>query len=184
MQQDGVVWYRFIAISHINTLKWSLRHDMVARSRYCLFVRGFHSQKASRVQFGFILFVSALLCLIPTVELPVIWDAYCNAKLSREGLALDTVMTIVWVTGHCNTNNDNNNNGPNGHLFYVSGDLMMRRGMLPIIMLPDGDLRIALHLVPFWILTIWGNIVINCIIDVIREMTWTSPIKIITFVWC
>ena len=31
---------------------------------------------------------------------------------------------------------------------------MMRRGMLPIIMLPDGDLRIALHLVPFWILTI------------------------------
>ena len=44
----------------------------------------------------------------------------------------------------------NNNNGPNGHLFYVGGDLMMRRGMLPIIMLPDGDLRIALHLVPFF----------------------------------
>ena len=43
----------------------------------------------------------------------------------------------------------NNNNGPNGHLFYVGGDLMMRRGMLPIIMLPDGDLRIALHLGPF-----------------------------------
>ena len=41
------------------------------------------------------------------------------------------------------------NNGPNGHLFYVGGDLMMRRGMLPIIMLPDGDLRIVLHLVPF-----------------------------------
>ena len=39
--------------------------------------------------------------------------------------------------------------GPNGHLFYVGGDLMMGRGMLPIIMLPDGDLRIALHLVPF-----------------------------------
>ena len=38
-------------------------------------------------------------------------------------------------------NNNNNNNGPNGHLFYVGGDLMMRRGMLPIIMLPDGDLR-------------------------------------------
>ena len=51
-----------------------------------------------------------------------------------------------------------NNNGPNGHLFYVGGDLMMRRGMLPIIMLPDGDLRIALHLVPFWILTIWGSV--------------------------
>ena len=49
-------------------------------------------------------------------------------------------------------------NGPNGHLFYVGGDLMMRRGMLPIIMLPDGDLRIVLHLVPFWILTIWGNV--------------------------
>ena len=42
-----------------------------------------------------------------------------------------------------------NNNGPNGHLFYVGGDLIMRRGMLPIIMLPDGDLRIVLHLVPF-----------------------------------
>ena len=37
-----------------------------------------------------------------------------------------------------------------GILFYVDGDLMMRRGMLPIITLPDGDLRIALHLVPFW----------------------------------
>ena len=53
---------------------------------------------------------------------------------------------------------DHLNNGPNGHLFYVGGDLMMRRGMLPIIMLPDGDLRIALHLVPFWILTIWGSV--------------------------
>ena len=52
----------------------------------------------------------------------------------------------------------NNNYGPNGHLFYVGGDLMMRRGMLPIIMLPDGDLRIVLHLVPFWILTIWGSV--------------------------
>ena len=50
------------------------------------------------------------------------------------------------------------NNGPNGHLFYVGGDLMMMRGMLPIIMLPDGDLRIVLHLVPFWILTIWGSV--------------------------
>ena len=47
--------------------------------------------------------------------------------------------------GICN----NNNNGPNGHLFYVGGDLMMSEGMLPIIMLPDGDLRIVLHLVPF-----------------------------------
>ena len=49
------------------------------------------------------------------------------------------------------------NNGPNEHLFYVGGDLMMRRGMLPIIKLPDRDLRIALHL-PFWILTIWGSV--------------------------
>ena len=54
--------------------------------------------------------------------------------------------------------NKNNNNGPNGHLFYVGGDLMMRKGMLPIIMLRDGDLRIALHLMPFWILTIWGSV--------------------------
>ena len=38
-----------------------------------------------------------------------------------------------------NLNSNNNNNGPNGHLFYVGGDLMMRRGMLPIIMLPNGD---------------------------------------------
>ena len=52
----------------------------------------------------------------------------------------------------------NNNNGPNGHLFYVGGDLVMRRGMLPMIMLPDGDLRIALHLVLFWILSIWGSV--------------------------
>ena len=50
------------------------------------------------------------------------------------------------------------NNGPNGHLFYVGGDLMTRRGMLPIIMLPHGDLHIVLHLVPFWILTIWGSV--------------------------
>ena len=42
-----------------------------------------------------------------------------------------------------NVHDHNNNNGPNGHLFYVGGDLMMRRGMLPIIMLPDGDLRFA-----------------------------------------
>ena len=34
----------------------------------------------------------------------------------------------------------------------------MRRGMLPIIILPDRDLRIVLHLVPFWILTIWGSV--------------------------
>ena len=39
--------------------------------------------------------------------------------------------------------NDNNNNGPNGHLFYVGGDLMMRRGMLPIIMLPEHQLHIV-----------------------------------------
>ena len=49
-------------------------------------------------------------------------------------------------------------NGPNEHLFYVGGDLMMGRGMLPFIMLPDGDLCIVLHLVPFWILTIWGSV--------------------------
>ena len=48
-----------------------------------------------------------------------------------------------------NNNNNNNNNGPNGHLFYVDGNLMMRKGMLPIVMLPNGDLRIMLHLLPF-----------------------------------
>ena len=45
-----------------------------------------------------------------------------------------------------------------GNLFYVGGDLMMRRGMLPIIMLSDGEFRIALHLVLFWNLTIWGSV--------------------------
>ena len=64
---------------------------------------------------------------------------------------------IIWGYGF-NNNNNNNNNGPNGHLFYVGGDLMMRKGMLPIIVLPDGDLCIVLHLVPFWILTIWGSV--------------------------
>ena len=53
-------------------------------------------------------------------------------------------MTAMLLKSH------NNNNGPNGHLFYVGDDLKMRRGMLPIIMLPNGDLRIVLHLVPFW----------------------------------
>ena len=52
-------------------------------------------------------------------------------------------------------NNDNNNNNNN-----VGGDLMMRRGMLPIIMLPDGDLRIVLRSVPFWILIL--NLAIFC----------------------
>ena len=53
---------------------------------------------------------------------------------------------------------NDNNDGPNGHLFYVGGDLMMRRGMMPIIMVPDGDLSFVLHLVSFWILTIWGSV--------------------------
>ena len=40
---------------------------------------------------------------------------------------------------------------------YVYGDLMVRRGMLLNVMLPDGDLRIVLHLVPFWILAFLGS---------------------------
>ena len=66
--------------------------------------------------------------------------------------------TLAVFLVQCWHNNNNNNNGPNGHLFYVGGNPMMRRGMLPIIMLPDGDLRIVLQLVPFWILTIWGSV--------------------------
>ena len=54
--------------------------------------------------------------------------------------------------------NDQSNYNNNGHLFYVGGDLMMRRGMLPIIMLPDGDFSIVSYWVPFWILTIWGSV--------------------------
>ena len=66
----------------------------------------------------------------------------------------DVYKIVIWLNHY-----NDNNNGPNGHnLFYIGGDLMMRRGMLPIIMLPDGDLRIVLHLVPFWILTIWGSV--------------------------
>ena len=49
---------------------------------------------------------------------------------------------------------------------------MMRRGMLPIIMLPDGDLRFALHLVPFWILTIWGNVHKNNIVVYQTAPVW------------
>ena len=69
-----------------------------------------------------------------------------------------TVPQYGRTEGTVRVTENNNNNGPNGHLFYVGGDLMMRRGMLPIIMLPDGDLRFVLHLVPFWILTIWGSV--------------------------
>ena len=72
----------------------------------------------------------------------------------------------------------NNNNGPNGHLFYVGGDLMMRRGMLPIIMLPDGDLRIVLHLVPFLnFLTIWGSVHIEETV-----VGWRNQLRMKTFV--
>ena len=70
----------------------------------------------------------------------------------------------------------NNNNGPNGHLFYVGGDLMMRRGMLPIIMLPDGDLRIALHLVPFffWIFDYLGECYSRSWFD---RLTWKKNVR-------
>ena len=67
-----------------------------------------------------------------------------------------TILTILYSTVYLSA--DQYIMGRNGHLFYVGGDLMMRRGRLPIIMLPDGDLRIVLHLVPFWILTIWGSV--------------------------
>ena len=81
---------------------------------------------------------------------------------------------------------NNNNNGPNGNLFYVGGDLMMRRGMQPIIMLPDRDLRIALHLVPFWILTIWGSVhIARCIVfNQRRHLFVQSPqLYLLIFVW-
>ena len=54
--------------------------------------------------------------------------------------------------------------GRMGICFYFGGDLMMRRGMLPIIVLSDGDLYIALHFVPFWILTIWESVHIEEIV--------------------
>ena len=101
---------------------------------------------------------------------------FITRPLSDEGVIAHLAFQLI-CTGYMHTeivnglennnnNNNNNDNGPNGHLFYVGGDLMMRRGMLPIIMLPDGDLRIVLHLVPFWILTIWGSVHIG------REDIW------------
>ena len=84
---------------------------------------------------------------------PVPANIRCECQFSPVRLCTPSLMCP------CECGLYNNNNGPNGHLFfYVGGDLMMRRGMLPIIMLPDGDLRIVLHLVPFWILTIWGSV--------------------------
>ena len=62
-----------------------------------------------------------------------------------------------------------------GICFYVGGDLMMRRGMLPIIVLPDGDLHIALHFVPFWILTIWELVHIEEIV-----VGWRNPLRMKT----
>ena len=62
-----------------------------------------------------------------------------------------------------------------GISFYVCGDLMMRRGMQPIIMLPDGDLHVVLHLVPFWILTIWGSVHIEETV-----VTWRNQIRMKT----
>ena len=99
------------------------------------------------------------------------------SRLQRlESVAWQIVASKVYDTTV--NNNNNNNNGPNGHLFYVGGDLMVRRGMLPIIMLPDGDLRIVLHLMPFWILTIWGisrTLVNNRIIDQ-SDVVGASPV--------
>ena len=80
-----------------------------------------------------------------------------NATDGRKTLGLGQTHEMIYSSYRNVLVSNNNNNGPNGHLFYVGGDLMMRRGMLPVIMLPDGDLRIVLHLVPFWILTIWGE---------------------------
>ena len=94
-----------------------------------------------------------------------IWEALEKGFYTAELLKIiqaafwipDIFDTQVATPLSTNLNNNNDNNGPNGHLFYVGGDLMMRRGMLPIIMLPNGDC-IALHLVLFWILTIWGSV--------------------------
>ena len=55
---------------------------------------------------------------------------YAKCLIGLQRLTQDRVTHYATV--------NNNNNGPNGHLFYVGGDLMMKRGMLPIIMLPDG----------------------------------------------
>ena len=74
------------------------------------------------------------------------------------------IIIIIIIIINSNNNykyNNNNNNGRNGHLFYVGGDLTMTRGMLSIIMLPNRDLCIVLHLVPFWILTFGGIVYIE-----------------------
>ena len=97
-----------------------------------------------------------------TVLWVTLWVTFLTKFVCNPYLYMVSVSSATWNSNTSPTvnhnNNGPNNNGPNGHLFYVGDDLMMRRGMLPIIMLPDGDLRIVLHLVPFWILTIWGSV--------------------------
>ena len=59
------------------------------------------------------------------------WRWYFSSPTKTQMCGLADCCKPLWVY--------NNNNGPNGHLFYVGDDLKMRRGMLPIIMLPNGD---------------------------------------------
>ena len=60
---------------------------------------------------------------------------YSKLNLIIVGPCISCESVLRWISLDLTVDN----NGPNGHLFYVGGDLMMRRGMLPIIMLPDGD---------------------------------------------
>ena len=84
------------------------------------------------------------------LELDQVWGLYpepgLNIRTVFPGMGI-LMLKIIVIMGRM------------GICFYVGGDLMLRRGMLPIIMLPDGDLRIVLHLVPFFlILTIWRSV--------------------------
>ena len=69
----------------------------------------------------------------------VLGDSACHTYLWSLSLYIQSDMPIDTVDISVLVMSSYNNNGPNGHLFYVGGDLMMRRDMLPIIRLPDGD---------------------------------------------
>ena len=70
-----------------------------------------------------------------------------------------------------------NNNGLNGILFYDCGDDHIWRGLLPIIMLPNGDflLRCTCMLFWFWILTTWGSVQIEETV-----VGWHNPLRMKT----
>ena len=83
------------------------------------------------------------LCVTNDMEMsiPLYWTKMINCKSQIVEILtfffkivasdIDFDDSVISAGNALHNNNNNNNNGPNGHLFYVGGDLMMRRGMLP-----------------------------------------------------